>query len=145
LPILGRVGWPRRKPQPFSGQAVAKACRLRRAAVTLSVRSYCAVGCGQIICAEGGRLIDVEGDPRSPINEGTLCPMGANSFELSVNPHQAGRLGDPVLRSENLGRGPARTPHQFVRYRSRAELLRLTPLEVRLGSSDTMTEMGPAE
>ncbi len=33
-------------------------------------------------------MIDIEGDPRSPINEGTLCPKGANTFQLSTNPHR---------------------------------------------------------
>ena len=56
--------------------------------MTPSVCPYCAVGCGQLIYTKGGRLIDVEGDPRSPINEGTLCPKGANVFNLSVNPHR---------------------------------------------------------
>jgi formate dehydrogenase major subunit len=88
LPILGRAGWPRRRPQPFSPQSVAKASRLRGATVTPSVCPYCAVGCGQLVYTKGGKLIDVEGDPRSPINEGTLCPKGANVFGLSVNPHR---------------------------------------------------------
>src|SRR4051794_31963846 len=77
-----------KKPQPFSPQTAAKASRLRGAAVTDSVCPYCAVGCGQLIYTKGGQLIDVEGDPRSPINEGTLCPKGANSFQLAVNPHR---------------------------------------------------------
>jgi formate dehydrogenase major subunit len=35
-----------------------------------------------------GRVIDIEGNPESPINEGTLCPKGANTFQLAVNPHR---------------------------------------------------------
>jgi formate dehydrogenase major subunit len=92
LPILGRAGWPRRGPQPFSGQSAAKASRLRGATVTPSVCPYCAVGCGQLIYTKAGRLIDIEGDPRSPINQGTLCPKGANAFELAVNPHRVTRV-----------------------------------------------------
>ena len=74
--------------QPFSPQTAQKASRLRGAAVTDGVCPYCAVGCGQLIFTKGGRLIDIDGDPRSPISEGTLCPKGANSFQLSVNPHR---------------------------------------------------------
>jgi formate dehydrogenase major subunit len=92
LPILGRAGWPRRKSQPFSAQSAAKASRLRGATVTPSVCPYCAVGCGQLIYTKGGRLIDVEGDPRSPISQGNLCPKGANAFELAVNPHRVTRV-----------------------------------------------------
>jgi formate dehydrogenase major subunit len=73
------------KPQPYSPQTAAKASRLRGATVTASVCPYCAVGCGQLIYTKGGQLIDIEGDPRSPINEGTLCPKGANAFQLAVN------------------------------------------------------------
>jgi formate dehydrogenase major subunit len=74
--------------QPFSPQTAEKASRLRGATVTAGVCPYCAVGCGQLIYTKGGQLIDVEGDPRSPISEGTLCPKGANAFQLAVNPHR---------------------------------------------------------
>jgi formate dehydrogenase major subunit len=76
------------KPQPFSPRTAAKASRLRGATVTEGVCPYCAVGCGQLIYTKGGTLIDIEGDPRSPVNEGTLCPKGANAFQLAVNPHR---------------------------------------------------------
>jgi formate dehydrogenase major subunit len=81
LPIASR-------PQPFSPQTAAKSSRLRGATVTEGVCPYCAVGCGQLIYTKGGQLIDIEGDPRSPVNEGTLCPKGANAFQLAVNPHR---------------------------------------------------------
>ena len=73
------------RPQPFSPQTAGKTSRLRGATVTAGVCPYCAVGCGQLIYTKGGELIDIEGDPRSPINEGTLCPKGANAFQLAVN------------------------------------------------------------
>jgi formate dehydrogenase major subunit len=74
--------------EPFSPQTAEKASRLRGATVTDSVCPYCAVGCGQLIYTKGGKLIDIEGDPRSPISEGTLCPKGADAFQLAVNPHR---------------------------------------------------------
>ena len=78
----------RRNRQPFSPLTVRKASRLERAAVAESVCPYCAVGCGLLVYTKGGQIIDIEGNPRSPINEGTLCPKGANSFQLAVNPHR---------------------------------------------------------
>jgi formate dehydrogenase major subunit len=81
LPISNR-------PEPYSLQTAAKTSRLRGAAVTESVCPYCAVGCGQLLYTKGGKLIDIEGDPRSPVNEGTLCPKGANAFQLAVNEHR---------------------------------------------------------
>jgi formate dehydrogenase major subunit len=79
---------PQPSREPFSLQTLAKASRLRGAAVTESVCPYCAVGCGQLIYTKAGKIIDIEGNPESPINEGTLCPKGANAFQLAVNPHR---------------------------------------------------------
>src|SRR4029079_1918750 len=74
--------------EPFSRRTVDKGSRLRGAQVTKGVCPYCAVGCGQLIYTKGGQLIDIEGDPDSPISEGTLCPKGADTFQLAVNPHR---------------------------------------------------------
>jgi formate dehydrogenase major subunit len=57
--------------------------------VTESVCPYCAVGCGQVVYTRAGELVDIEGNPRSPINQGTLCPKGAASRQLVQQP---GRL-----------------------------------------------------
>jgi formate dehydrogenase major subunit len=35
-----------------------------------------------------GKIVNVEGDPRSPFNEGTLCPKGAAIYQLHVNPNR---------------------------------------------------------
>lgn len=48
--------------------------------VGAGVCPYCAVGCGMLVYAKQGKVIHIEGDPRSPINQGTLCPKGAASF-----------------------------------------------------------------
>jgi formate dehydrogenase major subunit len=56
---------------------------------TESVCPYCAVGCGQVVYTRGGKLVDIEGNPRSPINQGTLCPKGSASRQLVQQP---GRL-----------------------------------------------------
>src|SRR5579871_2937611 len=83
---------PQSSREPFSRQTLAKTSRLRGAAVTESVCPYCAVGCGQLIYTKAGKIIDIEGNPRSPINEGTLCPKGANAFQLAVNPHRVTKV-----------------------------------------------------
>lgn len=43
---------------------------------------YCAGGCGTIASVRDGKLINVEGDPDHPVNEGALCPKGAAIFQL---------------------------------------------------------------
>lgn len=75
-------------PQPFSAISVAKHSRIRDAVAVNGVCPYCAVGCSQRIYVKGGQVVDIEGDERSPINEGTLCPKGSNTFQLTVNPHR---------------------------------------------------------
>jgi formate dehydrogenase major subunit len=52
------------------------------AQVSKSICPYCAVGCGQLVYHENGKLISIEGDPQSPISRGRLCPKGSDSFEL---------------------------------------------------------------
>src|SRR5438105_4738689 len=51
-----------------------------------SVCPYCAVGCGQLISVRAGRIVNIEGNPESPVNRGTLCPKGAATYQLAVNP-----------------------------------------------------------
>lgn len=53
---------------------------------------YCAVGCAQLIYARGEDVIHIEGDPRSPINQGTLCPKGAATYSWMMNPKRLTRL-----------------------------------------------------
>jgi formate dehydrogenase major subunit len=56
--------------------------------VGTSVCPYCAVGCGQLVYAKGNQVVHIEGDPRNPINQGTLCPKGAATFGWMVNPNR---------------------------------------------------------
>jgi formate dehydrogenase major subunit len=78
--------------QPISRNTLAKAPRIRGAVGVESVCPYCAVGCGQMVYVKGGKIIDIEGNYDSPINEGTLCPKGANTFQLTVNPHRVKKV-----------------------------------------------------
>jgi formate dehydrogenase major subunit len=60
--------------------------------VGTSICPYCAVGCSQLVYAKNGRVIHVEGDPRSPINQGTLCPKGAATYDLLTGPDRLDRV-----------------------------------------------------
>ena len=53
-----------------------------------SICPYCAVGCAQLVAVRDGKIVNIEGNPDSPINAGTLCPKGAASFQLVVNPNR---------------------------------------------------------
>jgi len=54
--------------------------------VVTGICPYCAVGCSQLIYVKDEHIVDVEGNPESPINGGTLCPKGAATYQLAVNP-----------------------------------------------------------
>ena len=47
-----------------------------------SICPYCAVGCGQRVWSKDGTVIQIEGDPDSPISRGRLCPKGSASEQL---------------------------------------------------------------
>jgi formate dehydrogenase major subunit len=55
---------------------------------SVSVCPYCAVGCSTLVYHRDGRIIDIEGNPDSPINGGTLCPKGAAIYGMVVTPHR---------------------------------------------------------
>ncbi len=69
-------------------QARAWTLRIAEARQYPSVCPYRAVGCDTMIYAKDGAILDIEGDPSSPINQGTLCPKGAAIYQLHVNPNR---------------------------------------------------------
>jgi formate dehydrogenase major subunit len=54
--------------------------------VVKSICPYCAVGCGQRVYVKAERVVQIEGDPDSPISRGRLCPKGAASEQLVNSP-----------------------------------------------------------
>jgi formate dehydrogenase major subunit len=54
--------------------------------VVASVCPYCAVGCGQRVFVKDEKVIQIEGDPHSPISRGRLCPKGSASRNLVQSP-----------------------------------------------------------
>jgi formate dehydrogenase major subunit len=78
---------------------LGKAARSRRSAtlrprtaeadrVVASVCPYCAVGCGQRVYVKDERVVQIEGDPDSPISRGRLCPKGSASKQLVTGPQR---------------------------------------------------------
>jgi formate dehydrogenase major subunit len=60
--------------------------------VVQSICPYCGVGCGQRIFVKDGEIIQIEGDPDSPISRGHLCPKGAASRQLVQSPRREHRV-----------------------------------------------------
>ena len=69
-------------------RARAQALRIRDSTTVPSICPFCSVGCATLIHVRDGEIINIEGDPRSPHNEGTLCPKGAAIYQLHKNPNR---------------------------------------------------------
>jgi formate dehydrogenase major subunit len=69
-------------------RAAAQKLKIKGARDVPSICPYCAVGCAQIVSVRDGQIVNIEGNPDSPINRGTLCPKGSAAFQLAVNPHR---------------------------------------------------------
>jgi formate dehydrogenase major subunit len=90
--------------------ALAKATRVKQslriagAKELHSVCPYCAVGCSLVAYTRqnGGttELLQIEGDPDSPVNEGRLCPKGATAMQLATSPR---RVSSPLYRGPGDG------------------------------------------
>jgi hypothetical protein len=103
--------------EPFSRRKAATQSRLRAAAVTESVCPYCAVGGGLLVFTKAEKVIAIEGNPESPVNEGRLCPKGANTLQLDAIAVGFLRKLDgavtrcPRSRHNGMERRPPRTAH----------------------------------
>jgi formate dehydrogenase major subunit len=76
--ICKRSGW----------AATIPPAKIKDAAITHSICPYCGVGCGLVAYTKGGKLVDVEGDPDHPINQGALCSKGQAVFEVVTSPRR---------------------------------------------------------
>jgi formate dehydrogenase major subunit len=97
-------------PRQLAGQNVMSDAAKSHASETLrprleeadrvgtSVCPYCAVGCAQLIYSKNGKPIHIEGDPRSPVNGGTLCPKGAGTLGMLLSPE---RVSNVLYRAPN--------------------------------------------
>ncbi len=95
LPLVGRAADWGLGSRAASKRTVQAGSRIAGLEVTESVCPYCAVGCSQVVYTRDGELVDIEGNPRGPINQGTLCPKGSASRQLIQQP---GRLTHVLYR-----------------------------------------------
>jgi formate dehydrogenase major subunit len=82
-------------------RTVATNLRIAGAKELHSVCPYCAVGCSLVAYTQTGaggktQLLQIEGDPNSPVNEGRLCPKGATAMQLATS---ARRVDKPLYRA----------------------------------------------
>jgi formate dehydrogenase major subunit len=80
--------------------SVKQKLRIEGAKESHSVCPYCAVGCSLVAYTRTNssgstELLQIEGDPDSPVNEGRLCPKGATAMQLAISPR---RVESPLHR-----------------------------------------------
>lgn len=76
--------------------AQVKLLKIKSAKATPTICPYCSVGCGLLAYTENGKLINMEGDPDNPVNQGSLCSKGASVYQLYDNER---RLTKPMYRA----------------------------------------------
>lgn len=90
--------------------------------VVQSVCPYCAVGCGQRVFVKDEKVVQIEGDPDSPISRGRLCPKGAASEQL---------VNAPGRQTKILYRAPHATDWQPLELDTAIDMLADRFLEAR--------------
>jgi formate dehydrogenase major subunit len=141
LPILS--DWPllqqvaRRDPTALGSTALSRRSRELQPRtssadrVVKSICPYCAVGCGQLVHVKDEKIIDIEGDPDSPISAGCLCPKGSATFQLVTGTQRV---------NEVLYRRPGGTSWEVI---SREEALSRVAERVRRARDETWEEADP--
>ena len=106
------------KQQRATGSGAARRAT-REDGIYKNACRMCHGGCGVLLHLEDGRLVQVSGDPDSPLNRGRLCPKGAASLEQVYHPD---RLAFPLRRAGERGGGDwvwTRTRRSAIRQRAR--------------------------
>jgi formate dehydrogenase major subunit len=65
---------------------------------TPTICCFCAVGCGAIVASQNGRVVNLEGDPDHPVNQGTLCSKGQALAQINMDVGKR-RLTKPLYRA----------------------------------------------
>ncbi len=79
-----------------TAEAKVREFKIREAKVTPTICPYCGVGCGQLVYVRDGKIVQLEGDPDNPNNQGSLCSKGAALSQVANNER---RLTKPLYRA----------------------------------------------
>lgn len=100
IPLANPLGFDLREAKKIQTEF-----RLSGAKEVHSLCPYCAVGCSLIAYTKevNGKtqLLQIEGDPDSPVNEGRLCPKGATAMQLATSSR---RVEKPLYRAPGSGK-----------------------------------------
>ena len=101
--------------------------------VVQSICPYCAVGCGQKVYVEDEKVVQIEGDPDSPISRGRLCPKGAAS---------AGYVNSPIREYKVKYRRPHATAWEELELDEAMEMIAQRVVDTRAANWQAETEKG---
>jgi len=90
-PFLRQLSGDRLGLGPAAQSRATRRLRARTATADRVVKSicpYCAVGCGQNVYVKDEQIVQIEGDPDSPISRGRLCPKGSATKSLVTSPQR---------------------------------------------------------
>lgn len=66
--------------------------RIKGVKSSTTICPFCAVGCGLVVHTKGGKVVNIEGDPAHPINQGALCSKGSSLFQVANNERRLGKV-----------------------------------------------------
>ena len=75
-----------------AAQAHVRSVKIANGKEYPTVCPYCGVGCGQLVSVRAGKIVNIEGNPESPVSRGALCPKGSATFQLVVNPNRVTKV-----------------------------------------------------
>jgi formate dehydrogenase major subunit len=136
--LFKRTGW----------AAFVAPAKIVDARVTTSICPYCSVGCGLLAYTKGDKLIDVEGDPDHPINQGALCSKGQAVREVHTSPR---RLQKVLYRAPGSDRWEEKdlewaikTLAQRVKATRDASFQTKSPAGITINRTETLAAIGGA-
>lgn len=94
---LAALAWATTTPRkaaalPDVGPVNGRPLKIAYATDTTSICPYCAGGCGLLVSSQDGKIINIEGDPDHPINEGALCSKGGSVFQVGNNERRLDKI-----------------------------------------------------
>ncbi len=101
--------------------------------VVQSICPYCAVGCGQKVYVKDEKVIQIEGDPDSPISRGRLCPKGSASEKL---------VNSPMRETRVKYRRPGATDWEYISLEQATDMIAERLIKVRADTWEECDEEG---
>jgi formate dehydrogenase major subunit len=120
--------------------------KITKAAVTTSICPYCGVGCGLVAYTKDGKLVDVEGDPDHPINQGSLCSKGQAVFEVVTSPRRLKKVRYRAPGSDHWEEKPLDWAMQTLAQRVKAtrdqSFMAKSPAGVTVNRTEALASIG---